>query len=203
MKNLKKILLIALPMLVLSSCSKEDDFETPPFKSLVLAEDFPATDGLDNTILDLEGWANVAETGTVVWKNQIYRGNGYAEFTSYQAPDAVSVGWLISPAINMDEHKGEKLVFQSAQSYVSSVNNKLEVLVSSDYDGTNLSTATWTPLTAKLPTTDATYFEFMESGVIDLSSFTGNLHIGFKVTGSGTNTALDGSYQIDSVRVYY
>jgi len=203
MKNLKKILLIVLPMLVLSGCSKEDDFETPPFASLVLVEDFPATDGLDNTILDLENWTNVAETGTVVWKNQIYQGNGYAEFTSYQAPDAVSVGWLISPAINMDEHKGEKLVFQSAQSYVSSVSNKLEVMVSTDYDGTNLSTATWTPLTAKLPTTDATYFEFMESGVIDLSSYTGNLHIGFKVTGSGTNTALDGSYQIDSVRVYY
>ncbi len=203
MKNLKKILLIVLPILVLSGCSKEDDFETPPFASLVLAEDFPATDGLDNTVLDLEDWTNVAQTGTVVWKNQIYQGNGYAEFTSYQSDDAVSVGWLISPSINMDKQVGEKLLFQSAQSYVSSVSNKLEVLVSTDYDGTNLSTATWTPINAILPTTDATYFEFIESGVIDLSSFTGNLHIGFKVTGSGTNTSLDGSYQIDSVRVYY
>ncbi len=203
MKNLKKILLIALPMLVLSSCSKDDDYETASFTPLVFTEDFPATDGLDNTILDLEGWTNMAETGTVVWKNQIYRGNGYAEFSSYQASDLISVGWLISPSINMDEHIGEKLVFQSSQSYVSSVNNKLEVLVSTDFDGTNFSTATWTPITAKLPTTDSSYFEFMESGVIDLSSYTGNLHVGFKVTGSGSNTSLDGSYQIDNVRVFY
>ena len=203
MKNLKKILLIALPILVLFSCSNDDDYETASFTPLLFTEDFPSADGLDNTILDLEGWTNMAETGTVVWKNQIYQDNGYAEFTSYQSSDAVSVGWLISPSINMDEHTGEKLVFQSAQSYVSSVNNKLEVFVSTDFDGTNFSTATWTPITAKLPTTDATYFEFMESGVIDLSSYTGNLHVGFKVTGSGTNTTLDGSYQIDNVRVYY
>ncbi|MBL0014628.1 MAG: choice-of-anchor J domain-containing protein [Flavobacterium sp.] len=203
MKNLKKILLIALPMLVLSSCSKDDDYKTAPFTPLLFTEDFPSGDGLDDTILELEGWTNMAETGTVVWKNQIYRGNGYAEFTSYQSSDAVSVGWLISPSIDMDEHIGEKLVFRSSQSYVSSVNNKLEVFVSSDFDGTNFSTATWTPIAAKLPTTDATYFEFMESGVIDLSSYTGNLHVGFKVTGSGTNTSLDGSYQIDNVRVYY
>lgn len=203
MKNLKKILLIALPILVLSGCSSDNDYETASFTPLVFTENFPATDGLDNTILDLEGWTNIAQTGTVVWKNQIYGGNGYAEFSSYQAADLVSVGWLISPSINMDEHAGEKLVFQSSQSYVSSVNNKLEVLVSTDFDGTNLSTATWTPITAKLPTIDATYFEFMESGVIDLSSYTGNLHVGFKVTGSGSNTSLDGSYQIDNVRVYY
>jgi hypothetical protein len=34
-------------------------------------------------------------------------------------------------------------------------------------------------------------------GLIDVSSHTGTLYVAFKVVGSGTNTTLDGAYQID------
>jgi hypothetical protein len=203
MINFKKMLFASLAIIALTGCTQDDDYKIAEFTPLLFTEDFPSTDGLDNTVLNLTDWKNFAQTGTVVWKNQIYQGNGYAEFTSYQSPDAVSVGWLISPPIDMDANDGEKLVFQSSQSYVSSAANKLEVLISTDYDGTNFATATWLPLQANLPTRDATYFLFQESGIIDLSSYTGNAYVAFKVTGSGTNTTLDGSYQIDNVRVYY
>ena len=187
--------------LCLSGCSPEDDIKIPTFTPLLFAEDF-AEGAVDNSILNTTGWKNYAEIGTALWKEQVYSGNAYAEFSSFQSGNAVNVAWLISPKINMDLKDKETLVFQSSQSYVSVAANKLEVLISTNFDGTNVTAATWTPITATLPTTASPYFEFIKSGEIDLSQYTGNISIAFKVTGSGTNTTLDGSYQIDDIRVF-
>jgi len=197
----KGILLTGVMALSLTGCTTDSDYKTKDFNPLVFAEDFTGTG--DNTVLNIANWTNFAEVGTTKWKQQIYSGNGYAEFSSYQSGDAVDIAWLVSPAINMDAHEGEKLVFQSSQAYVSSSANSLQVLISTDFDGTNVTAATWTPLNATLPTTSATYFEFIKSGEIDLSTYTGNIYIAFKCKGSGTNTTLDGSYQIDNVRIFY
>lgn len=187
--------------LSLVGCSPEDDIKNPDFTPLIYAEDF-SVGAVDNTILDNTGWENIAEIGTAKWKEQVYSGNAYAEFTTFLSGDAVNVGWLISPKIDMDLNEGEKLQFRSSQSYVTSAANSLEVLIATDYDGTNLTTANWQPVTANLPTTTSAYFEFMNSGVVDLSTYTGKINLAFKVKGSGTNTALDGSYQIDDIRIY-
>lgn len=197
----KSILFTTLILLSFASCTSDNDYKVVQFNPLVFAQDFNV--GADNTELILTDWNNYAEVGTAKWKQQIYSGNGYAEFSSYQSGQASNIAWLISPAINMDAHEGEKLVFQSSQAYVSSAANSLQVLISTDYDGTNVTAATWTPVNATLPTTSATYFEFLKSGEIDLSSYTGNIYIAFKCKGSGTNSALDGSYQIDNIRIFY
>ena len=149
-----------------------------------------------------EGWLNYAEQGTAKWTIQRYNNNGYAEYTSFQTSAAVSVGWLISPAIALEENHGKRLRFVSSQSFVSSPLNSLEVFVSTDFDGTNVAAATWTQVDATIPGPDAEYFEFLDSGLIDLANFSGNVYVGFKVTGSGTNNELDGSYQIDNVTIY-
>jgi hypothetical protein len=45
-------------------------------------------------------------------------------------------------------------------------------------------------------------FDFFSSGLVDLSSYAGKqVYIAFKVKGSGTNTSLDGTYEIDNVRI--
>lgn len=198
---LKYMLLLAFPIGLLTSCVSDDDTSLPNYSPIILGEDFE-TNAVDNTILTIDGWDNYAEAGTAKWKFQYYSSNNYAEFTSFQSGDASNIAWLISPAVDMDAHEAEKLVFQVSQSYVTSTLNKIEVLISSNYDGTNPTTATWTTLPANLPPTTATYFKFMDSGFIDLSSYTGKINIAFKVTGSGTNTTLDGSYQIDNFRVF-
>ena len=191
--------------LLLTACSPEDDIKNPNFNPLIFSEDF-SKGAVDDAVLNIENWSNIAEVGTVQWKTQIYSGNPYAEFSSYQPDpkkqDAVHVGWLISPSINMDAVVGEILQFQASQSYVTSSGNSLEVLIATDYNGTNLSTANWEPIEANLPTTSSAYFEFLKSGEIDLSAYTGKINIAFKVKGSGTNNSLDGSYQIDSIRIY-
>jgi hypothetical protein len=187
--------------LLLTACSPEDDIKNPNFNPLIFAEDF-SKGVVDDAVLNIENWGNIAEVGTVKWKTQIFSGNPYAEFSSFRTLDDVSIGWLISPAINMDAAVGEILQFQASQSFVTSSGNSLEVLIATDYNGTNLSTANWQPIDANLPTTSSAYFEFLKSGEIDLSSYSGNINIAFKVKGSGTNNSLDGSYQIDSIRIY-
>lgn len=194
-------ILACIIFLLTTSCSPEDDIKNPNFSPLLFSEDF-SKGAIDDTVLNLEGWSNIAEVGTAQWKTQIFSSNPYAEFSSFRSGNAVNVGWLISPAISMDVIEGEILQFQASQSFVSSGANSLEVLVATDYNGTNLATANWQPLAATLPTTSSPYFEFIKSGEIDLSSFTGNINIAFKVKGSGTNTALDGSYQVDAIRIY-
>lgn len=202
MKTNKILFILGFASIVsLTGCSPEDDIKTPNLAPVLFAEDF-AVGAVDNTILDNQGWINFSEIGTTKWKEQIYSGNAYAEFSSFQSGEATNVGWLISPSINLDKYENETLVFRSAQSYVTSASNSLEVLISSDFDGTNVTTANWEPLSATLPTTSSVYFAFIKSGEIDLSSYTGNVNIAFKVKGSGTNTALDGSYQVDDIRVF-
>jgi hypothetical protein len=200
MKNIKTILSLLI-FVTLFSCSPEDDIKNPDFTPLIFGEDF-AVGAIDNTILNTPGWTNYAEVGTMKWKEQEYSSNPYAEFSSFQSGEATNIGWLISPGINMDKAEGEKLIFQSSQSFVSSSSNSLEVLISTNFDGTNVLAATWQPLNATLPTTSSPYFEFISSGEIDLSSYTGTAYIAFKVKGSGTNTSLDGSYQIDTIRIF-
>lgn len=202
MKINKTLAILGLvSMVTLSGCSPEDDIKNPTFSPMIFSEDF-SVGAIDNVVLATEGWENIAEVGTAKWKTQEYSGNTYAEFTTFQSGEAVNVGWLVSPKIDMDANEEEKLQFQASQSFVTSAANSLEVLIATDYDGTNLTTANWQPVPATLPNTSSTYFAFIKSGVIDLSTYTGKINLAFKVKGSGTNTALDGSYQIDEIRIY-
>ena len=43
------------------------------------------------------------------------------------------------------------------------------------------------------------WYAFQDSGLIDISSYEGTIHIGFKYVGSGTNTSLDGGYFVDDI----
>jgi hypothetical protein len=46
------------------------------------------------------------------------------------------------------------------------------------------------------------WYQFVGSGGIDLSSFSGKVNIGFRYTGSGKTVTLDGAFQIDDVQIY-
>ena len=199
MRNIFKALLLSA-VIAPAVVSCDEDTQLPAYTPVKVSQTF--SKGADNTLLAIDGWTNYNEAGSKKWMIQVYSGNGYAEFNPYSSGDASNVGWLITPALDLNDGKNHKLTFKASQSYVSSSSNKLEVLISTNYDGTNVAAATWTPLSATLPTTSSTYFEFINSVDLNLAAYTGStVHIAFKVTGSGTNTALDGSYQIDNVIV--
>jgi hypothetical protein len=91
--------------------------------------------------------------------------------------------------------------FQLAQHHLDSDENTLEVFVSTNFDGTNVSTATWKKVEASIPTQNDSWYAFKDAGLIDVSSYTGTLYVGFKFVGSGTDTALDGAYMVDDFKV--
>ena len=101
----------------------------------------------------------------------------------------------------MDAASKVLLKFKAAQHHVVSPSNTLEVMVSTDYDGTNVLEAKWISVEAALPSQHDSWYQFVDSGLIDLSSYSGILHVAFKVTGSGTVDTLGGAYLIDDLLI--
>lgn len=200
MKNifLKTVLLATLFLGVATSCVNDDDFEIPALRPIIYSEDFNEIDY--NMNFDYADWTNFAEAGTKMWIEREYQNDGYIQFSSYGSGEASNIGWAISPALDMDAFTGEVLTFKSATNFVDNPSNKLEVFVSSDYDGTNVLAATWIQLNAIVANDTTNGYTYVSSGNIDLSSYTGTLHLAFKVTGNGTS--LDGLFQVDKIKIY-
>ncbi len=191
----KIVLLLGSIAILFSSCTKDTDVTvTPPAKTL-FSEDF------NNTNLTTTGWVLNSEVGTKFWSQASYKSDGYAQFSSYGSGQPVNVSWLISPPINMDTQDGERIYFQSCQDgYVRNIDNSLEFYVSTDYNGSNFMSASWQKINFNVPTQDTTRFAYLDSGIIDLSSYKGNLYLAFKVKGT---SSLTGGYQLDKIRVFY
>lgn len=196
-------LLVFAGLSILSSCTSESDVENVRVKTTLFVENF--TDNTDGTVLNTSGWTNYAQAGTKKFTEEIYSGNGYAEFTSFGSSQASNIAWLISPAFDMNKQDGEKLVFQAAHAFLTNAENSLELMVSTDYDGNiaNFNQSSWLSLPFNAPKTSNDFYEYINSGEIDLSKYNGTLYFAFKVKGSGTNTNLDATYQIDNIRLYY
>jgi len=165
----------------------------------VLEEDFSSA--TNNTNLDIPGWTNFAEAGGRVWREKVYQGNGFTEFSAYNSGDASNIAWLVSPVMDMDAQTNEILSFKTSKHHLDSPQNTLEVFVSTDFDGTNVLTATWQPITANLVSMSDPNYDWINSGSVDLSTYTGNLYVAFKYTGSGTDTTLDGAFRVDDFSV--
>lgn len=159
---------------------------------------------IDNTELNIDGWINYAEAGSVVWTEQVYSGNGYAELNPYNSGDSSNIAWLITPGIDMDAQTGETFTFATEHAYPDAGHDPLEVLISTDFDGTEdgVTTATWTTLTVnKSYIVDFdTWFTWVSSGSVDLSSYTGTAYIAFRYTGSDTSNQ-NMTLHVDNVKI--
>lgn len=201
MKNIfKTILIIVATVGVFSSCVQDDDFEIPPFRPLIFSESFPEEDINFNANFDFPGWINFAEAGSKLWIERDFDGSGYIQFSSFQSNEASNIGWAITPGINLDATENEVLTFNSASNFVDNPANKLEVFISSDFDGTNVLSATWTQLDAVVADNTTNDYLYIPSGNIDISGYSGTVYIAFKVTGNGST--LDGLFQVDDVKVF-
>jgi hypothetical protein len=133
------------------------------------------------------------QTGSITQKrelnygqNRSIGGNGYAEFSAYATGESSNIGWLISPGIDMDAQDGEVLNFQTEYAYPDTGHYPLEVFVSTDFSGeaSGIATATWEPLTVVIAHPDVTseWFSWVDSGSVDLASYTGNFIYSFSNT---------------------
>jgi hypothetical protein len=138
---------------------------------------------------EMNGWTFVTVEGDKPWTVSQYQGNHYAYANGYNG--GVNEQWCISPAFNLDAISNPTLTFRTAKNYNGP---DLEVFFSSDYDGNNPATATWTPLTCALSSGS---WAWTESGDINLSSFSGtNCYIGFKYTCEESSAA---GWEVDDI----
>ncbi|WP_166921552.1 DUF5689 domain-containing protein [Flavobacterium poyangense] len=168
----------------------------------LFSEDFQSLK--NDVVFSLPGWSNIVEKASKLWRSMFYGGNGYAEFNTTSTTAAENVAWLVSPKINLEGYKNAMFSFRSAQHSlkVDSPLNTLEIYVSDDFDGLNIARAKWTKLTAKLPNLSTPTREFITSGRIDLSSYSGNIHLAFKYVGSGKDKTLNGAFMVDDVKIF-
>jgi hypothetical protein len=166
------------------------------------AEDFQSVKNNVNFVLP--GWSNIVEKATKLWKSMVYGGNGYAEFNTTSTTAAENIAWLVTPKINLTGYKNAVLSFRSAQHDLKkdSPLNTLEVYVSTNFEGSGISKAKWTKLGAKIPSLATPTREFISSGGIDLSAYSGNIHIAFKYIGSGKDKTLNGAFMVDDVKIF-
>lgn len=166
------------------------------------SEDFQSVK--NNVNFALPGWSNIVEKATKLWKSMVYSGNGYAEFNTTSTTAAENVAWLVSPKINLTGYKNAVLSFRSAQHdlKIDSPLNTLEVYVSTNFDGASVTKAKWTKLEAKVPTLSTPSREFISSGGIDLSAYSGNINIAFKYIGSGKDKTLNGAFMVDDIKIF-
>ena len=208
MKNIYlKIVLVAFTISFVG-CN-EPETEIPTFKPVVYKEIFDSYIVNDDEYLNFGDWMTFEQAGNKVWFEKETDNNGYLEFTSYQSGNVSNIAWAITPKINLDKSENEVLTFKTSTEYVTDANNKLEVFVSTDFDGVDVLGATWIPLTAtiannsnNISNTDSNGLININSGQIDLSTYSGDIYIAFKGTGSGTNAALDGSLRLDDIKIF-
>jgi len=145
--------------------------------------------------INIPGWFNINEIGSRKWNGKEYADEKYAQATSYNSSEE-NVCWLITPKIALVEMDNPVFSFKSAQAYWT--HDCFSIIISTDFDGLNISTATWTPLDCVTANQNHPDHEWIPSGDIDLSSYSGYAYIAFRYEGND-NTGETTSYRIDNV----
>ncbi|MBI9038754.1 MAG: choice-of-anchor J domain-containing protein [Bacteroidales bacterium] len=156
-------------------------------------EDFQSQSNYHN--IYIPGWLNEREIGYRSWKGKVVGNEKYAQATSLNLNGEL-VCWLITPRITLFVMNSPVFSFESAHG--NWFHNGLSVLISTDFDGSDITAATWTPLDCIIADQNNSADEWIPSGLIDLSSYSGNAYIGFRYEGNGT-TSDTTSYYIDNI----
>lgn len=141
------------------------------------------------SITDLGNWTTSDQSGNATWFTQTYDDNTFAACTGFKktAGNDGFISWLITPGLDVDKMEKKVFSFESMVGY-SGVSNILEVYAMTSNDPTK---ATLTKLSANIPTSTGSWSEWIKSGNIDLSKFSGVIYIGFRYKAP---TAADGNY---------
>lgn len=151
--------------------------------------------------INKNGWMVYSEAGDKAWQGRVFDNNPYAQASAFGAAGA-EVFYMITPAINLANSIENIFSFDVKIGYWNA--NCLQVVISEDFDGNDVEGATWTDVSSNFtfPTepTDGYGAAFAEAGKLNLSDYSGTIHIAFKYVGDGAN-AQSTTYQIDNVLV--
>jgi hypothetical protein len=168
------------------------------YTTILLEENFDNESG----DIDVLNWINFREEGTKSWRSytDTYSQSKAARIGSSSSGDENTITWLITLGINLDTTSQEFLSFETSNSFGNG--SELQALISTDFDGneSNINTATWAVLPAKIVSDGENFKNWVHSTYIDLSNYSGTAFIAFKYTGNG-NVSFDGTYELDNVNI--
>jgi len=180
---------MTLSLAVFTSCVKEDDYAIPTVNLPLFKDGFESS---------WDNWTKFSVTGNQVWVLDTQYGNPgkCAKMTGFEfSTSNVNDDWLISPEIDLSSVENAQLTFETASKFSG---NPLEVKISSDYNGGDPNTATWTDLSAILDI-DTGFYIWTNSGNIDISSFTGgNVHLAFRYTSTSSASV---TWEVDNITI--
>ena len=141
---------------------------------------------------EMNGWSFITVEGNKPWNIGTYNNNHYAYANGY-GDDVDNEQWCLSPWFNLNNYDGVTLTFRNATKFNGPA---LELLFSNDFDGQDLSTGTWHPLSFNQSPGNYTW---VESGEISLDGFSGGrCYIAFRYTSApGTDNAA--AWEIDDI----
>lgn len=145
----------------------------------------------------IDGWLNIAEEGTRFWTDKYYNG-GYTECTANKAESNI-VAWLVSPKVDLSSAIAPKLAFDVCLGYPNGA--VLQVLVSDDFNGSDVASATWTDLTAyfAFDASNEKFGKMSPAGIYDMSAYKENpIYIAYKYVGDANKTT---TFQIDNIQL--
>ena len=121
-------------------------------------------------------------------------------FTSTLLPTTAISTWLISPDINLPAATTPKYSFTSSRRYPTGT---CKAYVSTNYDGTNLTTANWTLLVSIPAGTAAAFTPFDSFGPYDLTAYAGQkINLGFRYEApAGTAAGNVATYEVDDIKI--
>lgn len=177
-----------------ASCSKDDD--APVIKGAVqLTENFDlGTTG--DLATKYTGWSILKVKGTVDWKVKDFNKNKFLEATAYNLAAGEYESWLVSPALNVTGAKVKNVSFDAAMGYWND-NTSLEAYVMTDSLNTKGDAV---KISAKIPTSDLVQWGWYNSGVIDLSKYSGKIYIGFKYKATTTDPTKVATFRIENFK---
>ena len=180
----------------------EDDDHDPddpdlPDPVTFIDEDFQSYP--DHSIIDDHGWTAYAEAGSRNWICRTFQDNHYAQATAYNSADAQNIMWMITPPIDLDAMTNPTFEFESAKAFYT--HDGFSLHISTNFDGENVTDADWQTLDAVLAGQSDADNAWIHSGLIDLSSYSGIVHIAWKYV-SAAPQGNTGTFRVDNVKLY-
>ncbi len=141
------------------------------------------------------GWTQAQLAGNKTWYVRNFNENNYITMTGYKGT-APFDQWLLTPPVDMSKVADKVLTFDTQVNGYGSTTSVFEVYVLDNADPAKATVkAKLTPAIAEAPASG--YSDWVASGSLDLSTYTGTVYIGFRY--AATEDANYATWCVDNV----
>jgi hypothetical protein len=153
--------------------------------------------------LVIPGWKNIMETGDVPYTLAAFSGSVFPKVSAFTSTVLATTNistWLISPDITLPSGGAPMYSFTCSRRYPVGT---FKAYVSTNYNGTNLATATWTLLTTVPNGSAAAFTPFDAFGPFNFSAYAGQkINLAFRYEAPlGTAAANVATFEVDDLKI--